>query len=151
MECTFTETPKSASLFSSDLIVCVCGRERSESGVSLVSNRSLESQDGLFTSILKLYETKIAFFFFGLTQDIMHSSIFSLNSAILYSWKSGIGTSFSSWKSMVLLSVMLRKIINLCCNLVTYSESFKKWFHFSKGCAFFFLDRLWLKPEGITF
>lgn len=64
LECTFTETPKSASLFSSDLIVCVCGRERSESGVSLVSNRSLESQDGLFTSILKLYETKIAFFFF---------------------------------------------------------------------------------------
>lgn len=50
--------------------------------MSLVSKRSLESQDGLFTSILKFYETK-AFFFFDLTQDILYYSIFSLNSAVI--------------------------------------------------------------------
>lgn len=49
--------------------------------MSLVSKRSLESQDGSFTSILKLYETKS--FFSPRTQDILYSSFFSLNSAVI--------------------------------------------------------------------
>lgn len=57
--------------------------------VNLVSGeKSLESQDGLFTSLLKLCETKVTFGGWSLTQNIMYSSIFPLNSAsiLLKKW-----------------------------------------------------------------